>query len=335
MGEQGIEYADKLYKQAQRTHRIVQNLLSFARQHKPERVPVQLNQALEETLALRDYDLRMHNIRVHMDIAENLPVTSADPHQLQQVFLNMVNNAVDAILEHSSEGDLWVRTGINGDLLFIEFTDSGPGVKDASRVFDPFYTTKPVGKGTGLGLSICYGIITEHGGTIRVRNIPTRGASFTIELPHQPIPALSFSTSGQKSPSGKDGRILLVDHDDSVLEAVGTILRGRNHLVHTARDIHEACAFLEKKEFDLVIADLQVSEGSSGEGISDWLAQHRPALNHRLIWMCALAPSSGGAGEKTAGRGRPILQKPFKASDLLAAVDEMLLNNIQAAAIDR
>src|SRR5256884_412550 len=166
MGQRGIEYADKLYKQAQRTHRIVQNLLSFARQHKPERVSVQINQALQETLALRDYDLRMHNVRVHLDLAENLPVTSADPHQLQQVFLNMVNNAVDAILEHSIDGDLWVRTGFNGDRLCIEFTDSGPGVKDASKVFDPFYTTKPVGKGTGLGLSICYGIITEHGGTI-------------------------------------------------------------------------------------------------------------------------------------------------------------------------
>jgi two-component system NtrC family sensor kinase len=333
MGEQGIEYANKLYKQAQRTHRIVQNLLSFARQHKPERVPVQLNKALEETLALRDYDLRMHNIRVHLDFAEDLPVTSADPHQLQQVFLNMVNNAVDAILEHSGEGDLWVRTGINGDRLFIEFTDSGPGVKDASRVFDPFYTTKPVGKGTGLGLSICYGIITEHDGTIRVRNIPTRGASFTIELPHQPVPALSLSTAGQKPASGKDARILLVDHDDSVLEAVGTILRRLNHRVHTARDMREALAFLEKIGFDLVIADLQVCAGSSGSGISEWLAQHRPALNRRLIWMCALAPS-GGAGEKITGDGRPILQKPFKASDLLAAVDELLLNNVQAAAID-
>ena len=86
----------------------------------------------------------------------------------------MVNNAVDAILEHSKEGDLWVRHGSERRQLFIEFTDSGPGVKDASRVFDPFYTTKPVGKGTGLGLSICYGIITEHGGSIRVSNVPPR-----------------------------------------------------------------------------------------------------------------------------------------------------------------
>ena len=334
MGQQGIEYADKLYKQAQRTHRIVQNLLSFARQHKPERVAVQINQALEETLALRDYDLRMHNVRVHLDLAENLPVTSADPHQLQQVFLNMVNNAVDAILEHSTEGDLWVRTALDGDQLCVEFTDSGPGVKDASRVFDPFYTTKPVGKGTGLGLSICYGIITEHGGTIHVRNVPTRGASFTVKLPHQPTALPSFSAPGQKVTSVRDGRILLVDYDDSVLEAVGTILRARNHRVQTAKSIHEARALIEKEDFDLVVADLHVSDGANGGGLGEWLAQHRPALINRLIWMCAVAPSEN-AGEHIGGKGRRVLQKPFKATDLLAAVDELLLTSIQAAAIHR
>jgi two-component system NtrC family sensor kinase len=187
---QAMEYADKLYKQAQRTHRIVQNLLSFSRQHKPERVAVRLNQLLEDTLALRDYDLRMSNVRVHLELDPELPVTSADPHQLQQVFLNMVNNAVDAILERAANGDLWVRSGCDAEVLFVEFTDSGPGVVDPSKVFDPFYTTKPVGKGTGLGLSICYGIITEHGGTIHVCNAPPRGASFRIELPLKTTPAM-------------------------------------------------------------------------------------------------------------------------------------------------
>jgi two-component system NtrC family sensor kinase len=183
VGPQGLEYSEKLYKQAQRTHRIVQNLLSFARQHKPERIPVRINQVLEDTLALRDYDLRMSNIKLHLDLAEDLPLAAADPHQLQQVFLNLVNNAVDAILEASATGELWVRTAKEADKFVIEFVDSGPGVKDPSKVFDPFYTTKPVGKGTGLGLSICYGIITEHGGQIRVSNLPPRGACFSIELP--------------------------------------------------------------------------------------------------------------------------------------------------------
>jgi len=107
---------------------------------------VQLNQILQDTLALRDYDLRLSNVRVHYDLAPDLPMTAADPHQLQQVFLNLVNNAVDAILEYSKDGDLWVSTKAVEGRLVVEFKDSGPGVKDASRVFDPFYTTKPVGR---------------------------------------------------------------------------------------------------------------------------------------------------------------------------------------------
>jgi two-component system NtrC family sensor kinase len=334
LGAQGIEYSEKLYKQAQRTHRIVQNLLSFARQHKPERVPVKMNQTLEETLALRDYDLRMNNIRVHLDLAPDLPVTAADPHQLQQVFLNMVNNAVDAILERSTEGDLWVRTGMEGERIIIEFIDSGPGVQDHLRVFDPFYTTKPVGKGTGLGLSICYGIITEHGGTIRVRNIPSRGACFTIDLPCQPVEALGSSLEGPKADSGRSARILLLDHDESILEAVSAFLRGREHRVNSARNMLEARSVLEQQNFDVIVADSQLADAPNGDGLETWLAQHKPALSRRVIWMCAVAPS-GEAAERVGESGSRILQKPFKVSDLLAAVDELLLNRMDAAPIRR
>jgi PAS domain S-box-containing protein len=201
VGPQALGYTEKLYKQAQRTHRIVQNLLSFARQHKPERIPVRFNAAIEDTLALRDYDLRMSQIRVHLELAPDLPQTLADPHQFQQVFLNLINNAVDAILENGPDGDIWVRTGVENASVFVEFTDSGPGVKDPSRVFDPFYTTKPVGKGTGLGLSICYGIVTEHGGRILVRNAHPRGATFRIELPApKELPPSESKSSGLAAP---------------------------------------------------------------------------------------------------------------------------------------
>ena len=334
MGRQAMEYTEKLYKQAQRTHRIVQNLLSFARQHKPERILVQINQTLEETLALRDYDLRMSNIRVHLDLAPELPKTAADPHQLQQVFLNLVNNAVDAILEHQTEGDLWVRTGMNGDRLFIEFTDSGPGVQDTSKVFDPFYTTKPVGKGTGLGLSICYGIITEHGGTILVRNVPTRGACFTIELPHQSAALLAPASSEPSAASGRDAAILLLDQDDSVLEAVGAILRNSEHRVDTARNLREARAMITEHKFDLVVADLLVAESSNGSGLLDWIGSHHPSLVSRVIWIAAVVPSAE-LRNRILAKGTYILQKPFKASELLSAVDELLLSKIGSAPIDR
>jgi PAS domain S-box-containing protein len=331
IGPQGLEYTEKLYKQAQRTHRIVQNLLSFARQHKPERAAVQLNSILEETLALRDYDLRMKNIRVHLELSPDLPVTAADPHQLQQVFLNLVNNAVDAVLESASEGDLWVRTQIRGDRLTVEFTDSGPGVKEPSRVFDPFYTTKPVGKGTGLGLSICYGIVTEHGGTITVRNATPQGASFTIELPFQAPAEIGIVRGERSATAGREGRILLLDHDASVLEAVSAILRGRNHLVHTANTLEHAKYELAHHIFDVVIADLHVSDTPSGQSLSVWLQTNQPALLQRLIWMRASAPEDSPSHQNPGGL--PFLQKPFKAGDLLVVV-EAVLTEVHALTVE-
>ena len=330
MPPQGMEYSDKLYKQAQRTHRIVQNLLSFARQHKPERVAVQLNQILEDTLALRDYDLRLSNIRVHYDLAADLPMTAADPHQLQQVFLNLVNNAVDAILEHSGEGDLWVSTRAKDERLIVEFKDSGPGVKDASRVFDPFYTTKPVGKGTGLGLSICYGIISEHGGSIGVSNTQPSGACFTIELPYQRVAATDDAIPAGGAVAARGARILLVDDDVSVLEAVEAILRDGNHAVRTAASFPEAQRLLGEEEFDAVVADAEVRAGAGAESLQDWLIANKPVLAGRLVWMSASAIPA--AAENHSGNGLLVLQKPFKAVDLLNAV-EIVLGHIQAAPI--
>lgn len=334
MGAQGLEYSEKLYKQAQRTHRIVQNLLSFARQHKPERVPAQINQIIEDTLALREYDLRANNIQVHLELQPDLPVTAADPHQLQQVFLNMINNAVDAILDHAKEGDLWVKTCENETGIVIEFTDSGKGVREASRVFDPFYTTKPVGKGTGLGLSICYGIVTEHGGTIRVKNVPPRGASFTIELPCHPAANTEKQPAALRGgESNPDARILLVDQDQSVLEAVSALLRGRYQQVQTCRTVEGAISLLGEQNFDVVVADVSAPGNEDVLKLKKWLEDKKPMISQRLILMRASAPvGAPGEGGAVSGDGNPILQKPFKAAELLALV-ETTLGQIDTAAM--
>jgi two-component system, NtrC family, sensor kinase len=332
VGAQGVEYADKLYKQAQRTHRIVQNLLSFARQHKPERIAVNVNSILEETLALRDYDLRMKNIHVHLELASDLPVTAADPHQLQQVFLNLVNNAVDAVLESASEGDLWVHTSTRGDRLVVEFTDSGPGVKEPSKVFDPFYTTKPVGKGTGLGLSICYGIVSEHGGTIRVRNVQPRGAAFTIEMPFQQAAERRALPSGTLAAPARAGKILLVDPDVSVLEAVSGILRVRSHQVRPVDTLADAQQALREQEYDVVVADLHTYEGTREGGLRSWLRLHRPSLAQRVILMRATTPLPSHSD--AALGALHILQKPFKAGELLSVI-EGALSDSGAVSIER
>jgi two-component system NtrC family sensor kinase len=262
----------------------------------------------------------MHNIRVHLDLAADLPTTAADPHQLQQVFLNMVNNAVDAILDKSSDGDLWVSTGQQDQRLLVEFTDSGPGVKDPLRVFDPFYTTKPVGKGTGLGLSICYGIVTEHGGSIRVKNLPPRGASFTIEIPCQEIAAVKTGEAQKTTKNGDRAKILLVDPETSVLEAVQAMLKNHEHQVFSARTLEEAQILLRSREFDLVLSDVEVSGRKGSKGLREWIERERASLSDRLIVMCALAESS----QSTGITDELILQKPFDALQLLAAIDSVL-----------
>jgi two-component system, NtrC family, sensor kinase len=204
-------------------------------------------------------------------------------------------------------------------------------VKDASRVFDPFYTTKPVGKGTGLGLSICYGIVTEHGGSIRVRNLPPRGASFTIEIPYQPANAAKAAGSEEASEQGKEGRILLIDQDESVLEAVGAILRRRDHEVETAKSAADAMALLEKEKFDLVLADLNLA-GTAGRNIlHDWISARKPGLAKRCVWMRGVA-SLGHPMQEAPSNGDCILQKPFKAAELLAAVDGVL-GSVQTAPV--
>src|SRR5205809_903102 len=156
--------AEMIYAEARRASRIVQNLLTFARQHKPERTPTQVNQVLDDTLELRGYELRVRGIDVERDYDEQVPETMADAHQLQQVFLNLITNAEQAM--ERSERDkqrLTVRTRRAGDVLRIEIEDTGAGIPPnlLERIFNPFFTTKPTGSGTGLGLSISLGIVRE------------------------------------------------------------------------------------------------------------------------------------------------------------------------------
>jgi PAS domain S-box-containing protein len=320
-------YNEKLYKQALRTHRIVQNLLSFARQHKPERVPVRLNGILEDTLALRDYDLRMGKIRVHLDLAAELPEVPADPHQVQQVFLNLINNAVDAILEIGPEGDLWVRTGVETNQVFVEFTDSGPGVKEPSRVFDPFYTTKPVGKGTGLGLSICYGIISEHDGRILVKNRPEGGATFRVELPLRSKGKGPQTREADVAPSPRSRRILVVDSNELVLETVAGLLTESSHLVTTSKSLPEARRLVATREFDLVVAEWQLVLQGELPGSHSGTAKDAPGLGSRVLWMSSVSAEEQGTAHFLPPDAA-VLQKPVQAGELYAAVEAMLLRAV-------
>ena len=171
-------------QEAQRTRIIVQNLLSFARQMPAQREPVQVNNVLRQTLKLRSYDFSNHGVELVERYEEDLPVVVGDPHQLQQVFLNILNNAYDAIQETRRPGRIEVLTMQRANELEVLIRDNGPGILQPERIFDPFFTTKEVGKGTGLGLSICYGIVRAHRGEITARNNQDGvGCTFIVRLP--------------------------------------------------------------------------------------------------------------------------------------------------------
>ena len=173
-----------ILQEAQRTKQIVQNLLSFARQMPPQREPLQLNSILQRTVHLRSYDFISHGIQVVERLDESLPQVVGDSHQLQQVFLNILNNAYDAVRESARPARIEIMSAQANSFVEISFRDNGMGITDPEKIFDPFFTTKDVGKGTGLGLSICYGIVREHGGEIVCHNnLDSEGATFIVRLP--------------------------------------------------------------------------------------------------------------------------------------------------------
>ena len=172
----------KIRDQARRTKDLVTNLLSFARQVPAEKQLLDLNTVLTGAVQLRNLDLREKHIRIELENRSVLPAVRGDPNQLLQVFYHLISNAVDA-METSGGGVLMIRALRERGNVVIEFSDTGPGMKEPEKVFDPFYTTKPVGKGTGLGLSICYGVMQEHAGRISGFNRPEGGCTFRLELP--------------------------------------------------------------------------------------------------------------------------------------------------------
>jgi signal transduction histidine kinase len=186
IGEKTRALAEKIREQARRTRALVNNLLSFARQAPSElRSSIDVNTIVTTSAQFRRFDLRGQNIRIEVQTGSGIPEVRADMNQLLQVFTNIINNAVYAMQE-AGGGVLTVRTLFEKGNVVILFSDTGPGMRDPNLVFDPFYTTKPVGKGTGLGLSICYGLIRDQGGQISCYNRPEGGAAFRIELPAAP-----------------------------------------------------------------------------------------------------------------------------------------------------
>lgn len=333
--------ARKIYDEAERAGRIVKNLLLFAREARTAREPAHLNAIVERTLALRSYELKVENIAVELDLDPDLPRTHADSTQMQQVILNLVVNAEQAIQQGRGSGRIRVRTRRRGATrLALEISDDGPGIPPelASRVFDPFFTTKAVGVGTGLGLSIVYGIVREHGGEIFLESEPGHGAKFTIELPvagadvagatepraaAAPLRRQAAPPRALRNPAAAAGeRVLVVEDEPTVAQLISDVLREEGHDVETVLDSREALARIAREEYDLLICDFRMPH-LDAQGLYRALVQANSPLQHSILVVTGdtLAPRTLEFLERS---GLPYVAKPFLVEEFKLAVQRAL-----------
>jgi len=309
-----------IFQEAERCQKIVRNLTTFARKHKPEKTFIGLNGLLEDCLRLQEHQLVVHNISVARELDTTLPKTMADFHQLQQVFMNLIGNAQDAMEHQAGKKLLSIKTRKIGGFIRVEVADSGPGIPAdcIERIFEPFFTTKEPGKGTGLGLPISFGIVAGHGGRIWAENIPGGGAGFSIELPIVEKAAENKKAACAELQPLKGQRVLIVDDEQCVMDVTVRILRLLNLSPDTARDPETARKKLEAGNYDAVVCDYRLP-GQSGLDLFKWAVGLKPELEK--VWIF-ISGSSGG--EELVKTGRPVLAKPFSFEALQEALGAVL-----------
>ena len=325
-------YLEMICKSAHRCHKIVQSLLSFARRRQPERKLSSLNELIESAIDFLQYQLRTSNIEVINQLAPDLPQTMVDPHQIQQVFLNLINNARQAIEAHQPRGWIRITSQLCGNNVRVVMEDNGPGISEAnlSKVFDPFFTTKEVGKGTGLGLSLCYGIIKEHGGTIEVRSKPGEGATFVIELPM----AAADETPRDKGPmpitspvsvnplEGVGRKLLVIDDEEQILHMVRDMLTDQGYEVDLARDGESALRCLSQTRYDLALCDWKMP-GLNGQQVYEKAREANPALSDKFIFFTGDVINEK-AQQFLNERHQVCLSKPFSLNEFRSAIGKAM-----------
>jgi len=329
--------AGRVFQEAERARRIVKNLLYFARENKPERVRVDLNEIVERTLALRSYELRVENILVECSLEPELPETMGDPYQLQQVVLNLLVNAEQALLEDRGRGHVWIRTQRSlANKIALEISDDGPGIAPsiALRIFDPFFTTKPAGIGTGLGLSIAYGIVHQHGGDVSVESQRGSGAKFIVELPVaaalvEQATVAPLAAAGKAS-STATGRILVVEDEATVAQLIVDVLREEGHEAEAAFDSQEGLTRIARTRYDLVICDLRMPR-LDGPAFYDALVRAGSPIQHRMVFITGDTMARRSL-EFLESHKLPYLAKPFLVEELKLAVNRILERNSTDAA---
>ncbi|HUQ45270.1 MAG TPA: PAS domain S-box protein [Gemmatimonadaceae bacterium] len=311
--------AEVIVAEARRASRIVHNLLTFARQHRAEKVYADINKVLEDTLDLRAYELNVRGIRLQRDLANPAPHTMVDVYQLQQVLLNLVTNAEQAMsASDRTHHRLTVSTRGGAETIRIEVEDTGTGIPEESleRIFNPFYTTKAIGEGTGLGLSISLGIISEHGGRVWAENLVSGGSRFCIDLPVlAPAEIASAPARVPHSAPGPGLRILIADDELPIRLALSQYFRQLGHTAVAVASGREAIAAAAAERFDAVLLDMRMPDISGKQVFEQWQSQ-APALAERVVFLTGDIVSSELQGFLNR-TGRPFVSKPFELDALL------------------
>jgi len=313
--------------QAERAGKIVQNFLSLAAKTEPKRVAFGLNDAIRNVMQLREYQENVDNVIITTEFSDGLPPAWGDPHQLEQVFLNLIVNAEDAIDDMQRRpGSIHIRTTVEAGHIQVTVTDNGSGIhaRDMARIFDPFFTTKEKHRGTGLGLSICAEIIKDHGGELYAWSTYGSGSTFTLELPIrneieieeiQPIRA-----SQAHSLRGK--QFLVVDDEIHITELIFDVLARQGARIDLANSGVDALEHIKKKNYDVIICD-QRMPGLSGQRLYRMVESLNPDLQHRFLFV------TGDVVNDQTKRfflqaGVQYVRKPFRIQELVEAIEKVL-----------
>jgi two-component system NtrC family sensor kinase len=315
--------AEIISKESDRCSKIVRGLLTFSRRHKPERRPIDVNEIIIDSIVMLKTQLTRQAVTISTDLSDAVPPTVGDGIQLQQVFVNIITNAHDAMMSRE-EKVLTVKSLLSDGNIVITFSDTGPGIDRRIRkqIFDPFFTTKETGMGTGLGLSIAYGIIHEHGGKIEVENNDAGGAVFTVELPVirpdvKPTPRARSYVGTPRHAS-----VLVVEPDEHLRSLLEEALNDVGYRVTTTGDGSEAKKLLKKDSFDTVVSAMKVP-GVSGRALFTYLKKHDAAIARRMVFITADVISEEAERFLEEMEGR-YLAKPFPTEDLLRMLSRVL-----------
>jgi two-component system NtrC family sensor kinase len=317
--------AEAIAREASRASRIVRNLLTFARNQEPIKKMVDLNEIIERTIELRAYELKVNNIQVIKNLDSTLPSMLLDPHKMQQLFLNLINNAEQAMTEALKGGKLNITTCRKGDdRVCIQFLDDGPGIPrgNLNRIFEPFFTTKGEGKGTGLGLSISYGIVGEHGGEIWAESEVGNGASFFIELPiltgevakrvKANLPKI-FNVRGRKG--------LIIDDEVRIIDMLSKYFEAEGCITEMVSDGELALKKLDGASYDFILCDIKMP-GMDGMTFYQKLKEGNSSYLSKIIFTTGDVVNPD-TQEFLKSIKNPVLSKPFDLENIQKSIQQL------------